>query len=236
MLNRLQVPSSAQVAPPVLGDLATKIRKAHSGFITSLSKAIEHAISVGADLSVAKKLTGHGRWGEFLRACEIDERTARRYMQLAALASNRSSTTDLTGLTVEGAIRKLSSPKPEEGATKTRKRSDGKAAAPQANEFKTSTISSSHLDIIAAWMAASLEERRKVVNAIGLVPLLAALPAAWWPLLKERFADRCRGSTPAVTAAPSAPASADLRIPDDPSIPTFLKPSVEEPANQREDM
>jgi hypothetical protein len=233
MLNTLPVPS-AQVALPARGELATlasKIRAAHAGVRTAFSDAIKYAIDCGHALIAAKELTPHGQWRKFLKRCDVGERQAERYMHLARLvAANPTckSDLDLTGLTIERAIRKLS-PLPRAHAVKSKKPTP--AIKPDQPTKQTS-----HLDILASWMAASLEERRKAIDAIGLEPLLAALPAAWWSLLKKRFADRRHGSAPAVTTAPAAPVSVELRIPDDLGIPTFLKRSVEEPANQREDM
>jgi hypothetical protein len=94
-------------AAPTLDELAARIREAHAGAAASLSSAVEYAIAAGTHLAAAKKLVkklaGHGRWIGFLHTCDVKDRTARRYMQLAELAANRSSTTDLIGMSIEAA-------------------------------------------------------------------------------------------------------------------------------------
>ncbi len=47
-----------------------------------------------------------------------------------------------------------------------------------------------HINIIAAWTEAPLEERTKAIDGIGLEPLLAALPQTWIPLIEGRFTAR----------------------------------------------
>jgi len=110
MLNTLPAPS-AQVArnnsTVALADLVKVVRAEHLAVVSAFSSAVEHALAAGRALIEAKDLIGHGGWTKFLKDCDVGERTTRRYMQLAALAANRSSTTDLVGLTIEGAIKKL---------------------------------------------------------------------------------------------------------------------------------
>jgi hypothetical protein len=71
-----------------------------------------------------------------------------------------------------------------------------------------------HVDIIELWLAASPTDRTKAIDAIGLEPLLAAIPPVWLPLLAERF-----------TASPAAaPVVVDSAlIPEDLSIPNCLR-------------
>jgi hypothetical protein len=82
------VPTLAGQVAPTLGDLAVKVRAAHASVVTSLSSAVEHAIAAGNHLAQAKQLVGHGHWSDFLHNCDVNDRTARRYMQLAELAAN----------------------------------------------------------------------------------------------------------------------------------------------------
>ena len=55
-------------------------------------KAVEYAAQAGALLNRAKERVGHGEWEEWVRAnCYLAPRTARGYMQLAAVMTRLSS-------------------------------------------------------------------------------------------------------------------------------------------------
>ena len=149
------VASGGQDAPS-LRVLATRIRAAHAGVVTSVSSAAVHALVAGAYLTEAKELSGHGRFGEFLRACDVNDRTARQYMQLAKLAGIKPVpgtdlietakafvAANLAGLSVKDAIKCLTSPKtsPTRQTTST---SQPAAHSERSNQTK-------HVDIIAVW-------------------------------------------------------------------------------------
>jgi hypothetical protein len=195
-----------------LDHLAIAIREAHASVVNALNSAVDHAIRCGNILADAKKQTGHGRWGEFLKACEINERTARRYVQLADLAQNGRATTDLTGLTIEGAIKKLSPPRPPRSAV-TAKQLTGPKPKPSNGSPRKRTI---HVDIIETWLAASPNDRTKAIEGIGLNAYLAAMPESWLPVIEKRLAER--NTAP----APAAVDPAHL-IPPDLSIPEFMR-------------
>jgi Protein of unknown function (DUF3102) len=74
---------------------------------------------------------------------------------------------------------------------------------------------SSHLDILEVWNDASLEERIKAINSIGLRPLLKLMPDDWWPLLEDRVAARQQQQTSASKKAPKRAEDDDLTIPED---------------------
>jgi hypothetical protein len=194
-----------------LHHLATKAREAHAAVVGALTGIVEHAIRCGNILAVAKKQTGHGRWTEFLRACDVGERQAQRYMQLARLAEqNRPRGTDLAGMTIKGAIKQLAPPRP----LRTPKQPVTRPTiAPAQIQLKPKT---KDVDIIGAWLAASSDERVKAVNAIGLNLWLAAIPDEWWPLLERYLADHRQPPVQTETVP------AEL-IPDDLSIPPFLR-------------
>jgi hypothetical protein len=196
-----------------LRDLADAIREAHAAVVNALSGAVEHAIRCGNVLTEAKKQTGHGRWGEFLRACDLGERQAQRYMRLALLAEQtRLAKSDLAGMTIEGAIKRLAPPKaPKSAAPATTPKQGPK---PPSGPKKRVT----HIDIIEVWLAASPDDRARAIDGIGLEPLLAAIPDTWWPLIKKRVAGRSRVSTPIVTVS----ADPAHQITDDLTIPGFL--------------
>jgi hypothetical protein len=109
-------------------------------------------------------------------------------------------------------------------------------------------------NIVAAWANATATERTHAVVAIGLTPLLEALPPDWWPLLeqavidyyKEIIAERRWGDLrhtidyhnklsaerrlkqSAAQITPAAPTA----IPDDLSIPPFLDRRSEAPPKE----
>jgi hypothetical protein len=199
---------------PSLSDFAAKIRNAHDTVRAACSYAVASAITAGDNLANAKKIVGHGYWSEFLRACGFHERTARRYTQLAELVkSNWSFTTDLTGLTIEGAIKKLSPPKP-------RKATSSRQLAPQFDNrdptracFEQDKPPVKHNDIVALWDRTPHEDRIKTIDSIGLQALWAVPPQDWMQEIARRPADRLRGCTPALTT-PACVIPADLSIPE----------------------
>jgi hypothetical protein len=193
-----------------LHHLATKAREAHAAVVGALTGVVEHAIRCGNILAVAKKQTGHGRWTEFLRACDVGERQAQRYMQLARLAGqNRPRGTDLAGMTIKGAIKYLTPPKPcnsaTVGAIKPATRSERNKPDESARGKRIK-----HVDILAIWDRAPPEERTKAINSVGFKPLFAALPPDWVPLIEKWLADRRQ---PAASAASTSAVSDDLTIP-----------------------
>jgi hypothetical protein len=192
---------------PCLDDLANRIRDAHTGVATAFVNAIDRAIDAGETLIIAKKskLIPRGQWSKFLERCGVGARQAERYMRLACLvAANPTCKSDLPELSIEQAIRLLSPPKPSKEIP-TRGQ-PAKPSKPHRPDF-TGT------DIIAAWMGSLPDERTRALNAIGLNPLLAAMPQEWWPLLESIIAQR----HPPLEAAAANTTSDDLEI------PTFLR-------------
>jgi hypothetical protein len=196
---------AGQDAALSLDELAKRIHEAQAAFMSAASNAVMHAIDAGQALIAAKNCTPHGQWGKFLKRCNVGERQAERYMRLAHLVeTNPTGKSDLAGLTIETAIKKLSPP-----PTKERRFAHKTVAAPEAINNARVT----HFNVVAAWMAASSTERKKAIDAIGLESLLAAIPDEWWPLLKERIGNRYQinGST---GMAPATLSSDDLSIPE----------------------
>jgi hypothetical protein len=67
-----------------LADLAETVRTEHAAVETAMRSSVEHALIGGRALIVARSLLPHGAWLPWLRErCEIKERTAQLYMQLA---------------------------------------------------------------------------------------------------------------------------------------------------------
>jgi hypothetical protein len=48
-----------------------------------------------------------------------------------------------------------------------------------------------------AWSDATVEERRKFIDAIGLKAILDVMPESWWGVIERRVHDRlCREGAP----------------------------------------
>jgi hypothetical protein len=184
MSNRT-VPAVVKADVASLDELESRIRTAHAGVVSAFSSAIGKSLEAGQALIAAKKLIAHGQWIPFLRRCDINDRTARRYMQFTELVDEkRSSTTDfasllveLADLTLEQAIKRLS-PQTASSASIT-----GPAPPGEPPSVKTT-----HADIVAAWTNAPASERKRAIDSIGLEALLAAMPSAWLPLIANRLA------------------------------------------------
>ena len=82
----------------------------------------------------------------------------------------------------------------------------------------TSKPTTAH-DVIELWMQMPPEEDRRVFEAIGLCRILAGLPEAWMPEL-EKWIEECRSPAPPAELGPGH------QIPDDLSIPEFMRRSA----------
>lgn len=152
-----------------LAKLARTIREAHETIGRSYENmrihagvALNSAMTAGDALAAARAKVKHGDWARWLRReANLSERTAQRYLQLAAaraqLEANPSRATD----SIAGALRSLgNTPRPKHTT-----RAAKPAPAP--------TLSS------LAWAVASLEERRRFLEAVGRKSLLEAFPPTW---------------------------------------------------------
>jgi hypothetical protein len=204
---------AGQAGATSLDELCARVRDAHSGINTAFSNAIDRAIDAGRALVAAHDLTPHGQWAKFLKRCDLGERQAQRYMRLARLLEeNPTSKSDLTNRSIEAAIKKLSPPK----AAKTA--SGGTPAK------KTTIAHPNAAEIIAAWDGAPQDQRTEAFKSIGLEALWAALPLDWMPEIEKRLADSRSDCAPAV----KTPACV---IPDDGSIPEFMRRPSPNPAD-----
>jgi hypothetical protein len=203
----LDTTSTGAVKALEFHQLADMIRADRAAAVTDFTRGADHLRKVGENLKIAKSMAGHGRWGEFLKVCGLNERTARRYMQFADLIAKRSPGTDLDGLSIKEAIKLLSPPKPPKPTTAPKPPAQSaKTVAPAKPNHKVT-----HTAIIEVWLAAAPADRTKAIDSIGLDAILAALPPAWLPLLAERLAIR------------TVPVAVDAAlIPSDLSIPEFL--------------
>jgi hypothetical protein len=78
-----QLPSRPETGS--LDDLASRIKAYHAQVIDAARNVVGKAISAGQLLKEAKGKVPHGEWLSWLeKHCDLSERTAHRYMQLAA--------------------------------------------------------------------------------------------------------------------------------------------------------
>jgi hypothetical protein len=97
------------VAPNDLTQLAEVARAEHLAVGEAAKNVVEHALKCGAALNTAKSKLDAGTWLTWLSSTEIKERTAQRYMKLAAnrekleaAIAERSDT--MSGVTFNGAM------------------------------------------------------------------------------------------------------------------------------------
>jgi hypothetical protein len=161
-------PSGAQLDRKALIET---VRSAHQTVCEAGRTALQAAITAGAALLRLKKLVNHGEWAHYLRHhCELSERTAQTYIQLAVhrvlIEANPQRAADLS---LRGALKLIS-----------KKASDksGKSTQSAKTNVELSSLT------FANWTA---EERRQFVDAVGLIAWLAAMPPAWLPELERRI-------------------------------------------------
>jgi hypothetical protein len=170
--------------------LAAEIKNAHARTASAFSKAIEHALAAGRALIAAKPLVPHGGWLQFLdKNCDLDERRAQRYIQLARRydAANATCKSQLIGLSIEAAIKQLSL-----GSEKDIPRREVRTAPKQEHNGPAPT----GLDILELWNRAPLMERTKFVNQVGLDALLHAIPTDWMQTIEMGLRNRRTSAAP----------------------------------------
>jgi Protein of unknown function (DUF3102) len=184
-----------------LSDLAEVIRTEHTAIVAAFSRALQHALTAGRALIEAKDLVGHGHWRDFLKDCDLGERQAERYAQLVRLYdANPSSGTDLAGLSVQAAIKRLSPKQSNAGSAQ-----HAPSQPPAAEKLNS-----------LAWANASPNERARFICRIGCRSLAAAVPADWLPIIQDWLqAQPPKETTIAIDE--------DGNISDDLSIPSFLR-------------
>jgi len=160
-----------------LEELAIRIREEHTAAEQAAKaakqadkNAFDHAVEAGRTLIVAKDRLGHGEWGGWLKKnCEISERQAQRYMQIARGADQiRHTMSDLPCSSINQALKAVAKHNPER---------------PRKLEPKEKLSS-------LAWSQASLEKRRHFIDGIGKIELFEAVPESWYPSLYEMLQRR----------------------------------------------
>jgi hypothetical protein len=161
-----------------LADLVARVRERHVRVGLALADALNFAMDAGDALLAARQLVPAGGWGALLRNCDLSERSARVYQQVAksrALLERQSSAG--RPLSIAAALEYLKDPEA------SRKRSTKTKASASATSF----------DALAWWGNASGEARQRFFDGIGLLAFLAALPPDW-RIEIERRATRHRAA------------------------------------------
>jgi hypothetical protein len=114
------MPTKPEVLKPGeigLPELATKIKAAYAEIGKACKDVVWRAVAMGDLLNQAKKQMGHGNWATWLQAnCELSERTAQRYMNIADnkqkiaeyIQGKESKSAKLTGLTLTDVVAAIS--------------------------------------------------------------------------------------------------------------------------------
>ena len=97
-----------------LADLAARINEEHRAVVAAARTTLQHAFNAGEFLLAAKAQVPHGYWGDWLREnCEVSERSAQKYMQLARHRIGSEANPPLTAdLTIDEALCSLAKPRP----------------------------------------------------------------------------------------------------------------------------
>jgi hypothetical protein len=142
-----------------LGDLAQRIHAEHQEVVAATKSGVEHAMAAGDLLIKAKGQLGHGQWAEWLkRHCEISERTARLYMQLAQNRGAIAKRQRVADLTLREAAKAVAAPK-------------AKNTSPPAVQLVNDEPKkrSTRHELMAVWLNTSAEDRLLFMNDVGLV-------------------------------------------------------------------
>jgi hypothetical protein len=162
------VPTSAgQGAPTPLGELATAIREAHTGVTAAVSSVVKYALAAGRAAIVAQGMVPKGQWEHWLqKTCDVCPRHVRRYMALSRVyeaGGHSVSEDELVGLSLRGAIKKLTPPKTKPAGHTSQPAARSERSKPKQPAGRRRT----HIDILAIWDEAPPEERVKAIDSIG---------------------------------------------------------------------
>jgi hypothetical protein len=196
-----------------LAELAQQITSHHEAAEAALRTCAEHAMAAGDLLIKAKQQVGHGSFGEWVEYnCKMSYRTARVYMQLAdSRAAIETKMAGSANLNIAGALKLISGP-PKKSAGQP-----GHSASVVAAKPKRVT----HCDLLGLWTLMPAEERRAFFDGIGMRAVIEGIPDAWLGEAIEQLIEREHPHKP--QPKKRQPASKKFAIPDDLSIPQFLK-------------
>ena len=197
-LDTLQ-PSGAQgvVIPP--NDIRAADRAALDQHVAEIRLLIKRAgadiLEIGRRLVECKKLVGHGNWLSWLDLqFGWDERTAQRFMSVYEFAGKSDKLSDLSiGVSALYLLAAPSTPDTardeivqrnkagERLSTTEVKRIAQRHKAPRSKNVDPPMRSATALDLAEVWGRASIAERTRFINNLGLEAVLVAMPEDWLP-------------------------------------------------------
>ena len=186
MANIVTFPSPVNISvnpDDTLEEHAAEIRKGLQDMRRVWSNALDIALAVGQRLNIAKDLVGDGKWSKWLRNdCEISRSSALLYMRLANHQGDiDAARVQLPNLSLRAA-RRLLTKSIEPDAAETEAKESGEVDGEEADGAAADHTA----DLPAAWEAASVAERRKVLAAITIPALLDLLSKEQITELKQR--------------------------------------------------
>jgi hypothetical protein len=163
-----------------LEEHAAEIRRSLQDIRRVLSNALDIAIAVGQRLNIAKDQLPDGKWSKWLRDdCELSRSTALLYMRLASHQGDiDAARVQLPNLSLRAARRLLT-----KSITPEAEKSD--AAEPDEASGEDAPVDRA-ADLLAAWEAASIAERKDVLNSIKLPGIIEAMSSDMFDALMKR--------------------------------------------------
>src|SRR5258708_7836069 len=149
-----------------LEGLATRIRKEQRAIEAALTSIAAHVMAAGDLLIEAKKKLPHGQWLPWLTIhCEISERTAQVYMQLARkrieIEANPQRAADLTDLTVRKMLTMVAPPSAKVVELITPGRIANPRGAPASEAFSMAALNVELQENIVRGQAVLAEQAHK---------------------------------------------------------------------------
>jgi hypothetical protein len=217
-------PNNVSVHQPQgqLTELAQQIVGHHEAAEAALRTCAEHAMAAGDLLITAQQQVTHGQWGEWVEHnCKMSLRPAQVYMRLAGSRAEieaKAQSSAHLDLSIAGALKLISGP-PRPANYKHTAAGGSSVSFPAAKPKHVT-----HCDLLGLWAFASADERRAFFDGIGLNAIVENIPEGWAERAIKQLSNRIKPQPKARKAT-----AKKLAIPDDLSIPQFLK--VAAPAN-----
>jgi hypothetical protein len=158
---------SDPVGQDELARLVGIARAEHLAIGRALGDALARGMNAGDALLALRARVPAGKWQAFPHGIPL--RSVRVYVQLAKNRAVLERQSSAAPLSIAAALRWLRDP----GEWTSAGKSKAKAASPSFDAYRW-------------WNSASLEQQHRFLLAVGLSPLLAALPPAWRSELEAR--------------------------------------------------
>ena len=169
---------------PSLEGLATRIRNEQRAIEAALTSIAAHVMAAGDLLIEAKKKLPHGEWLPWLTLhCEISERTAQVYMQLARkrteIEANPQRAADLTDLTVRKMLTMVAPPSAKVVELITPGRIANPRGAPASEAFSMAALNVELQENIVRGQAVLAEQAHKPGGVKSLLGMATDYAANW---------------------------------------------------------